>query len=40
MRSADGLVSRLDPDLPVIVLSGRAGDSDRVRSFPGEPTIT
>ena len=33
VRSADGLASRLDPDLPVIVLSGRAGDSDRVRSF-------
>ena len=33
LRSADGLASRLDPDLPVIVLSGRAGDADRVRSF-------
>jgi DNA-binding response OmpR family regulator len=33
VRSADGLASRLDPDLPVIVLSGRAGDADRVRSF-------
>ena len=33
VRSAGGLASRLDPDLPVIVLSGRAGDSDRVRSF-------
>jgi DNA-binding response OmpR family regulator len=33
VRAADGLASRLDPDLPVIVLSGRAGDADRVRSF-------
>ena len=33
VRAADGLVSRLDPDLPVLVLSGRAGDADRVRSF-------
>src|SRR6185436_19076722 len=24
---------RVDPDLPVLVLSGRAGDADRVRSF-------
>jgi DNA-binding response OmpR family regulator len=33
IRAADGLSSRIDPDLPVIVLSGRAGDADRVRSF-------
>jgi CheY-like chemotaxis protein len=33
MRSADGLASRLDPDLPVIVLTRRSGDADRVRSF-------
>lgn len=33
VRSADGLASRLDPDLPVIVLTGRSGDADRVRSF-------
>jgi DNA-binding response OmpR family regulator len=33
LRAADGLASRLDPHLPVIVLSGRAGDADRVRSF-------
>jgi CheY-like chemotaxis protein len=33
IRAADGLASRIDPDLPVIVLSGRAGDADRVRSF-------
>lgn len=33
IRSADGLASRIDPDVPVIVLTGRAGEADRVRSF-------
>jgi DNA-binding response OmpR family regulator len=33
VRASDGLSSRIDPDVPVIVLSGRAGDADRVRSF-------
>src|SRR4051812_32024111 len=33
VRASDGLSSRVDPELPVIVLSGRAGDADRVRSF-------
>jgi CheY-like chemotaxis protein len=33
VRSADGLASRIDPDLPVIVLTGRSGETDRVRSF-------
>jgi DNA-binding response OmpR family regulator len=33
LRAADGLASRMDPELPVLVLSGRAGDADRVRSF-------
>src|SRR5215216_2448388 len=33
VRAADGLASRIDPELPVIVLTGRAGDADRVRSF-------
>jgi DNA-binding response OmpR family regulator len=33
VRTADGLASRIDPQLPVIVLSGRTGDADRVRSF-------
>jgi DNA-binding response OmpR family regulator len=33
LRAADGLASRLDPDLPVVVLTGRAGEADRVRSF-------
>jgi DNA-binding response OmpR family regulator len=33
IRASDGLASRVDPELPVIVLSGRVGDADRVRSF-------
>jgi CheY-like chemotaxis protein len=33
VRAADGLASRIDPELPVIVLKGRAGEADRVRSF-------
>lgn len=33
VRASDGLSSRIDPDVPVIVLSGRAGDADRVRGF-------
>ena len=33
VRRADGLASRIDPGLPVIVVSGRTGDSDRVRAF-------
>jgi DNA-binding response OmpR family regulator len=33
VRSSDGLATRVDPDLPVLVLSGRSGDADRVRSF-------
>jgi DNA-binding response OmpR family regulator len=33
LRDADGLASRLDPELPVIVLSGRTAETDRVRGF-------
>ena len=33
VRSADGMASRLDPDVPVIVLTGRASEADRVRGF-------
>ena len=33
VRSADGLGSRIDPDVPVIVLSARAAEVDRVRGF-------
>lgn len=33
IRTADGLGSRIDPALPVIVLSGRTGEADRMRGF-------
>ena len=33
VRSADGMGTRIDPALPVIVLSGRGADVDRVRGF-------
>jgi DNA-binding response OmpR family regulator len=33
VRSADGRASRIDPDLPVIVVTGRDSEADRVRSF-------
>jgi DNA-binding response OmpR family regulator len=33
VRAADGLASRIDPHLPVIVLTARTGESDRVRVF-------
>jgi DNA-binding response OmpR family regulator len=33
VRSADGLASRIDPELPVIVLTGRTGEADRIRGF-------
>src|SRR3954451_14331775 len=33
IRAADGVASRLDPALPVIVLSASAGELDRVRGF-------
>ena len=33
VRSADGIASRIDPELPVIVLTGRASEADRVRGF-------
>ena len=33
VRGADGMASRVDPELPVIVVSGRAGEADRVRGF-------
>ena len=33
VREADGVASRLDPHLPLIVLSGRASELDRVRGF-------
>jgi len=33
IRGADGLASRIDPALPVIVVTGRTGEADRVRGF-------
>src|SRR6187402_559145 len=33
IREADGIDSRFDPRLPVIVLTGRGGDTDKVRGF-------
>jgi DNA-binding response OmpR family regulator len=33
VRTSDGLATRIDPDLPVVVVSGRTGDADRVRGF-------
>src|SRR4051794_25009163 len=33
LRAADAASSRMDPDLPVIILTGRAGEVDRVRGF-------
>lgn len=33
VREADGLVSRVDPATPVVMLSGRASELDRVRGF-------
>jgi DNA-binding response OmpR family regulator len=33
VRAADGLGSRIDPDVPVIVVSARAAEVDRIRGF-------
>lgn len=33
IRDADGVVSRFDPGLPVIVLTGRGAEADRVRGL-------
>jgi DNA-binding response OmpR family regulator len=33
LRDADGLAQRIDPKLPVIMLSGRASETDRVRGL-------
>src|SRR5919206_3726666 len=33
VRTADGLASRIDPGLPVIILSGRTSEIDRLRGF-------
>jgi DNA-binding response OmpR family regulator len=33
VRTADGIVSRVDPTTPVVLLTGRGGEIDRVRGF-------
>ncbi len=33
VREADGIASRVDPQLPILVLSGRRGELDRIRGF-------
>src|SRR5262245_8569361 len=33
VRAADATASRLDPRLPLVILSGRAGEVDRIRGF-------
>jgi DNA-binding response OmpR family regulator len=33
VRGADRVAAPVDPDLPILVLSGRAGDLDRLRGF-------
>jgi DNA-binding response OmpR family regulator len=33
LRAADRVAGRADPDLPVLVLTGRAGELDRLRGF-------
>jgi DNA-binding response OmpR family regulator len=33
VRAADGVASRLDPALPLVIVSGRTGELDRMRGF-------
>src|SRR4051794_26113068 len=33
LRTSDGIGQRIDPDLPVIMLSGRTSETDRIRGF-------
>ena len=33
VRSADGVASRMNPDMPLVVISGRTTELDRVRGF-------
>jgi DNA-binding response OmpR family regulator len=33
VRAADGVATRLDPALPLLILSGRTGEHDRMRGF-------
>jgi CheY-like chemotaxis protein len=40
VRAADGLATRIDPDLPVLVLSGRSGDATACAALLAAPTMT
>jgi len=33
VRASDGVASRIDPAVPLLVVSGRAGELDRLRGF-------
>src|SRR5262245_12562918 len=33
VRCSDGIASRIDPDVPLLVVSGRSGELDRLRGF-------
>ena len=33
IRDSDGLAQRIDPQIPVIMLTGRTSENDRVRGF-------
>jgi DNA-binding response OmpR family regulator len=33
VRGSDGVASRIDPDVPLLVVSGRSGELDRLRGF-------
>jgi CheY-like chemotaxis protein len=33
VRASDGVVSRIDPAVPLVVITGRAGELDRLRGF-------
>src|SRR3954464_1457093 len=39
VREADGVASRVDPATPLVLLTGRDGELDRVRGFERSPTI-
>ena len=33
VRASDGIVSRIDPNIPLLVITGRSGELDRLRGF-------
>ena len=33
VRASDGVASRIDPAVPIVVITGRAGELDRLRGF-------